>query len=77
MKIALAQVEITSNPELNAEKKSDFNERAKSLGADIVIFPDVEITDENFSVENSLKRFRLGKNIPARYSVARQNSVHA
>ena len=65
MKIALAQIEITSNPELNAEKKSDFNERAKSLGADIVIFPDVEITDENFSVENSLKRFRLGKNIPA------------
>ena len=54
MKIALAQIEITANPELNAAKMSDFTDRAKSLGADVVIFPDVEINTDKFIVKNSV-----------------------
>ena len=61
MKIALAQIEITANPELNAAKMSDFTDRAKSLGADVVIFPDVEINTDKFIVKNSVTPFRLGE----------------
>jgi len=62
LKIALAQIEIVSNPELNAEKILNFTERAKSLGADVVIFPDVEFNADKFIVKNSAAPFRLGEN---------------
>ena len=62
MKIALAQIEIVNNPELNAEKILNFTERAKILGADVIIFPEVEINADKFIVKNSITPFRLGEN---------------
>src|SRR6266480_3379216 len=76
MKIAVAQISCSlGNPEANLSKVRDFSGRAKEVGAELIVFP--EVTDTGYSMSVIQKHSSHWKSgfVPGLQKIASELSV--
>src|SRR3954447_14746085 len=76
MKVAVAQIDCSlGHPEANLHKVRDFSARAKKVGAELIVFP--EMTDTGYSMSVIQKHAGHWKSgfIPGLHEIARELSV--